>query len=62
MHERKIAESEHCSGYCVSLCESLHAFVNSNSTAATAEAFTSYEDKAKLMVEDSIVIAKNMDE
>ena len=37
-------------GTCVSLYESLHAFVTS---IRTAEAFTSYEDKAKLMVEDS---------
>jgi len=37
-------------GTCVSLYESLHAFVSS---IRTAEAFTSYEDKAKLMVEDS---------
>ena len=35
---------------CVSLYESLHSFITS---IRTEEAFTSYEDKAKLMVEDS---------
>jgi hypothetical protein len=35
---------------CVSLYESLHSFISS---IRTEEAYTSYEDKAKLLVEDS---------
>lgn len=41
---------------CVSLYESLHSFISS---IRTEEAFTSYEDKAKLMVEDSTYRAEH---
>ena len=47
-----MSPAKHCIdlAICVSLYERLHSFVSS---IRTEEAFTAYEDKAELMVEDS---------